>query len=469
MDPITPLPIDCERSATDVARALLVDLYELTMVAAYRQQGMADRPATFSLFVRSLPERRGCLIAAGLDTCLSWLEDLRFGPDELAALARLDIFDTEFLDWLAELRFTGSVRAVPEGTAVFAGEPILEVDAPLAEGQLAETFLLNQVTLQTILATKAARCREAAAGRPVVDFALRRAHGIDAGMKLARVGRLVGLAGTSNVAGADRYGIAASGTMAHSFVLAHDDETAAFRAFSELFGSETVLLVDTHDTPTGVDRAIEVAKEQQARGRSINGIRLDSGDLGQLACDARRRLDDAGLPDVKVFVSGGLDEYSVAELVAAGAPIDGFGVGSSLGTSDDAATLDSVYKLVSVDGRPVRKTSTGKATWPDAKQVWRADDWSHDVLARAGDAAVASAHPLLVEVMGDGQRTDQGRDDLGSAHRHFEQQWRQLPQPYKDLYRPERYRVEPSPGLEDLTVRLDEQLGTRQAHEEGDQ
>ena len=193
------------------------------MVAAYRQQCMADSPATFSLFVRSLPERRGYLVAAGLGDCLRWLEQLRFGTDELAALERLDMFDTEFLDWLGGLRFTGSVRAVPEGTVVFGGEPILEVDGPIAEAQLAETFLLNQVTVQTILATKAARCRHAAADRSVIDFALRRSHGIDAGMKLARVGRMVGLAGTSNIAGADRYGLAASGTMAHSFVQAHED------------------------------------------------------------------------------------------------------------------------------------------------------------------------------------------------------------------------------------------------------
>lgn len=466
MDPMTPARDDHVRDADALASALLVDLYELTMVAAYRQQAMADRPATFSLFVRSLPDSRGYLIAAGLDDCLRWLEGLRFGPEELAALERLDLFDAGFLDWLGGLRFTGSVRAMPEGTVVFAGEPILEVDGSIAEAQLAETFLLNQVTVQTILATKAARCRHAAAGRSVIDFALRRSHGIDAGMKLARVGRLVGLAGTSNVAGADRYGIAASGTMAHSFVQAHEDETAAFRAFSQLFGPRTVLLVDTYDTPTGVNRAIEVALEQQAAGQSIRGIRLDSGDLGALARDARRRFDDAGLTDMKIFASGGLDEYSIAELVADGAPIDGFGVGSSLGTSDDAATLDSVYKLVSFDGRAVRKTSTGKATWPDAKQVWRADDWSHDILARADDPAVAGAHPLLVEVMRDGRRTWSGHYDLDDAHRHFEQQWNDLPEPYKALHRPERYRVDPSPGLQDLTDRIDDQLAARHDREE---
>lgn len=464
MDPMTSP--DREMSTDDVARALLVDLYELTMVAAYRQQCMADRPATFSLFVRSLPEHRGYLVAAGLDDCLRWLEQLQYGTDELAALERLDMFDSEFLDWLGGLRFTGSVRAVPEGTVVFGGEPILEVDAPIAEAQLAETFLLNQVTLQTILATKAARCRHAAGGRSVIDFALRRSHGIDAGMKLARVGRMVGLAGTSNIAGADRYGAEASGTMAHSFVQAHENETAAFRAFSQLFGPKTVLLVDTYDTATGVSRAIEVALEQQASGHSIRGIRLDSGDLGALAHDARRRFDDAGLPDVKIFASGGLDEYSIAELVAAGAPIDGFGVGSSLGTSDDAATLDSVYKLVSFDGRAVRKTSTGKSTWPDAKQVWRADDWSHDILALADDSAVAEAHPLLVEVMRDGRRTPSGHYDLDDAQRHFEQQWSDLPERYKALDRPARYRVEPSSGLEELTDQIDEQLAARHDREE---
>jgi nicotinate phosphoribosyltransferase len=281
---------------TDVPHALLVDLYELTMVDVYRREDMAHRPATFSLFVRTMPPGRGYLVAAGLDDALRWLEELRFGSEELAAVERLGLFDRAFLDWLGELRFTGSVRAVPEGTAVFAHEPLIEVDGPIAEAQLAETFLLNQFTVQTTLATKAARCRHAATGRAVVDFALRRAQGIDAGMTLARTGPLVGLAATSNVAGADRYGLSASGTMAHSFVQVHADEADAFRAFAGAFGDATVLLVDTYDSHQGIDRAIHVATECRSHGTEIRGVRLDSGDLAALARHARRRLDEAGFP-----------------------------------------------------------------------------------------------------------------------------------------------------------------------------
>ncbi|HWC12299.1 MAG TPA: nicotinate phosphoribosyltransferase [Acidimicrobiales bacterium] len=441
----------------DVAHALLVDLYELTMVDAYRREGMAARPATFSLFVRALPPGRGYLVAAGLDDALRWLGDLHFGSDELAALERLGVFDASFLDWLGGLRFRGAVRAVPEGTVVFPHEPLLEVDAPIAEAQLAETFLLNQVTLQTTLATKAARCRHASAGRAVVDFALRRTHGIDAGMKLARVCGLVGLAGTSNVAGADRYGLPASGTMAHSFVQAHHDEADAFRAFARALGPATVLLVDTYDTHRGIEHAVEVAAECRRRGVEIRGIRLDSGDLAALARHARGRLDDAGFGDAKVLASGGLDEHEIHRLLdKEEAPIDGFGVGSSLAVSDDAPVLDSVYKLVAYDGRPVRKTSTGKEIWPGAKQVWRAPDWSHDTLTLADEPAPeADARSLLVEVMHDGQRTEAGERTLAAANRRFEHEWAGVPTPLQDLDAPPEHPLAVSDRLRQLAADLD--------------
>ncbi|MFN2494726.1 MAG: nicotinate phosphoribosyltransferase [Pseudonocardiaceae bacterium] len=442
----------------DVAHSLLVDLYELTMVDAYRREDMAGRPATFSLFVRTMPPGRGFLVAAGLDDALGWLEELHFGPDEIAALARLGLFGEEFLDWLAGLRFTGTVRAVPEDSIVFGQEPILEVDAPIAEAQLAETFLLNQLTLQTTLATKAARCRHAAGGRAVVDFALRRTQGIDAGMKLARVGGLVGLSATSNVAGADRYQVPASGTMAHAFVQAHHDETEAFRAFVRAFGAKTVLLVDTYDSRRGIDRAIAVAAECHRQGTEISGLRLDSGDLADLARYARRRLDAAGLPGVRVFASGGLDEYEIDDLIRTEqAPIDGFGVGSALGVSADAPVLDSVYKLVAYDGRPVRKTSIGKVTWPGAKQVWRAADWSADILALADEPPPGPDHrPLLVEVMRGGRRTSAGRRSLADAHRHFEHQWQQLPAALQDLSAPPEHPVVVSPAVCALAATLED-------------
>jgi len=380
-----------------------------------------------------------------------------FGPEELTVVEGLGLFSPEYLDWLGTLHFTGAVRAVPEGTVVFAEEPILEVDAPMAEAQLAETFLLNQITLQTTLATKAARCRQAAGGRAVVDFALRRCQGIDAGMKLARICGLVGLTATSNVAGAGRYGVPASGTMAHAFVQAHDDELDAFRSFASAFGDATVLLVDTYDTRRGIERAIRVAGEMRERGVELRGIRLDSGDLAALADHARRRLDDAGFDDVQIFASGGLDEHEVHRLLDVDhAPIDGFGLGSSLGVSADAPTLDTVYKLVSYDGRPVRKTSTGKATWPGAKQVWRACDWSEDVVALAEEPPPGVDYqPLLDTVMLDGRRTGAGCRQLPQAKEHFEQQWEELPQSLRRLTDPQRHPVCISAALRHTASEID--------------
>lgn len=451
--------------AADVAPALLVDLYELTMADVYRREGMDARPATFSLFVRTLPRHRGWLVAAGLDDVLRWLEELRFGERELAALDRLGLFDPAFLDWLGDLRFTGSVRAVPEGTLVFPDEPILEVDAPVAQAQVAETFLLNQVTLQTVLATKAARCRAAAGDRVVVDFAMRRTHGIDAAMKLARVSRIVGLAATSNVAAADRYGLPVTGTMAHSLVQAHDRELDAFRAFAAAYRDATVLLVDTYDSVRGIEHAIRVAAECRDRGVRIRGIRLDSGDLVALARHARRRLDEEGFPDVQIFASGGLDEYEIDRLVRVeAAPIDGFGVGTALAVSDDAPGLDAVYKLTEFDGRPVRKTSAGKATWPGAKQVWRAADWSGDVLALGAEPAPGADHtPLLAEVMRAGRRTGAGRAPLAGCAEWFERGWAALPGALKDLRDPPPYPVRVSEALRGLAREVDERQRSKEA------
>jgi nicotinate phosphoribosyltransferase len=370
------------------------------------------------------------------------------------------MFGPALLERLAGLRFTGSVRAMPEGTVAFAGEPLLEVVAPIVEAQLAETFLLNQVTTETTLASKTARYRHAARGRAVVDFAFRRTQGLDSAMKLVRAAVICGLAGTSNVAGAQRYGLAPTGTMAHSFVQAYEDEAAAFRAFADLFGSRTVLLVDTFDTRGGVEKAIEVARALRAEGRELSGIRLDSGDLAELAHHARRRLDEEGFPDLRILASGGLDEHVMATLLDRdGAPIDGFGVGSDLGVSADAPVLDTVYKLVDFDGRPVRKLSSGKQTWPGAKQVWRRSNWSGDVLALAEEPEpVPDAMPLLVEVMHDGVRTAAGRATLADAHARFEQQWAGLPAPLKRLTGHDRFEVEPTSRLRQTTEEVDARL-----------
>jgi nicotinate phosphoribosyltransferase len=438
---------------------LLTDLYEFTMAAALLAEGKADAPATFSLFIRNLPPSRGYLVAAGLHEAVRFLRRWRFDGDAVGRLGRAAPFDPAFLDWLGGVRFTGRLRAVPEGRIVFANEPLLEVDTSFGAAQLLETLLLNLFTFPTAVATKAARCREAAQGRTLVDFALRRAHGADAGMAVAWGAAITGFAATSNVAGADRFGLPASGTMAHSFVTAvaggaAAGELAAFRSFAEHYRGDPVLLVDTWDTASGIDNAIVVAKELAADtstsgGRRLAGIRLDSGDIVALARLARQRLDEAGLPEVAIFASGGLDEFEIARLLAAGAPIDGFGVGTNFATSADAPTLESVYKLVAVDGRPMAKRSTGKATLPGAKQVWRRAGFGGDVLGLWDEPdPVPGAEPLLEEVDLGAEPGDP--DAMAAARERFEADWASLPKEYRDLTNPTRYEVEVSVRLQAL-------------------
>ncbi len=335
--------------------ALLLDLYELTMAQSYVDEGMTA-PATFSLFARHLPRDWGYLVAAGLDDVLSYLETLAFGAEELSYLRSTGLFTPTFLDHLGRLRFTGSVRAMPEGTVCFPNEPLLEVTAPIVEAQLVESAIVNQVHFQTLIASKAARCVEAAVGRRLVDFGLRRTHGYDAGLKAARSAYLVGFDATSNVLAGQRYGIPIAGTMAHSYVEAFGDEAESFRAFVRAYPDGTTLLVDTYDTVRGIERAAAVGRELAAAGHRLGGVRLDSGDLGADSAEARRILDAAGLTDATIFVSGNLDEHTIAALLAAGAPIDGFGVGTRMGVSADAPYLDMAYKLVAYDGRPTLKT-----------------------------------------------------------------------------------------------------------------
>ncbi len=440
------------------SRVLMMDLYELTMAQAFWSAGMAELPSTFSLFTRSLPKQRGYLVAAGMDDCLSWVERLAFGPLELSALEELGVFPAQFLDWLGDLRFQGDVRAVPEGTVVFPDEPILEVDAPLAVAQMAETYLLNQATLQTTLATKVSRCRQAARGRPLAEFGFRHAQGLDAGMKVARACRLVGVGATSNLAGALEYGLEVSGTMAHSFVQAHEDEVSALRNLAQALGPRATLLADTFDTERGIAAVVQVASEMHQRGVEVAAIRLDSGDLDELSRIARHALDAAGLFAVKVIVTGGLDEYRIAKLTAGPdpAPIDSFGVGSAMVVSADAPLTDTVYKLVSCDGRPVRKTSAGKVTLPGPKQVWRVPGFAGDVLALRDEPAPSEAHrPLLELVMRAGQRTEAGRRSLGEASSHHAKEIACLPADLADLEAPAPFRLRLSPELEALVARMD--------------
>jgi nicotinate phosphoribosyltransferase len=364
--------------------ALFTDLYEITMAASYLRQGMRG-PATFSLFARRLPRGRSFLVAAGLEDVLNFLRDFRFSDDALSYLDSLDLFDPSFLEFLRRLRFTGEVRAVPEGTVVFPDEPLLEITAPIIEAQLVETAVLNLIHFQTLLTSKAARCVLAAGKRPVVEFGLRRTHGIDAGMKAARCAFIAGASTSSNVLAGLYYGIPPTGTMAHSYVSAFPHEIDAFRAFVQAFPTRSTLLIDTYDTVVATRKAVAVAKEMEAQGRRLAGVRLDSGDIVTLSKQVRSILDEAGLGYVQIFVSGGLDEDSIDEYLAKGAPIDAFGVGTRMDVAADAPYLDMAYKLVEYDGRPVLKTSAGKATWAAQKQVYRlllsGEEFLGDVLA----------------------------------------------------------------------------------------
>jgi len=393
--------------------ALVSDLYQFTMLQAYVREGMTAT-AVFSLFFRSLPHHRNFALACGLDAVLAYLEGLRFDADELGWLANQGLFRDEFLRWLEGFRFRGEVFAVAEGTPVFPNEPLLEVVAALPDAQLVETFVLNQIHVQTVLASKAARVVTAAGGRSVVDFAMRRMHGTDAALQGARAFFVAGVAGTSNSLAAKLYGIPAVGTMAHSYIQAHDSELEAFRSFAKLY-PDTILLVDTYDTLTGVDQVIALAQEL-GKEFCVRGIRLDSGDLGLLAKAARVRLDAAGLERLEILASGDLDEDRIAALVESDAPIDAFGVGTRMGVSEDAPDLDLVYKLVHYAGRGRLKTSPRKELLPGRKQVFRVESDGvavHDVLAQADERLPGRA--LLEIVMAGGQRLPAGRRTAAQA------------------------------------------------------
>jgi len=386
------------------AEALFVDLYELTMMQAYLHEGLTG-PAVFSLFCRRLPPARNYLLACGLETVLEAIETLRFSEDDLAYLASLGKFTSGFLDWLRTFRFTGDIHAVAEGTPVFANEPLLEVVAPLPEAQFFETLIMNQVHVQTLLASKAARVVTAAKGRPVIDFGARRMHGFDAADKAARALYIAGVTATSNVAGASRFGVPAAGTMGHSYIQAHGIEADAFQAFAGMYPG-TVLLVDTYDTVAAARTVIDLARKHGDRFQ-VSALRLDSGDLDALSRQVRQLLDEADLQRIKIFASGGLDEHEIGKLVAAGAPIDSFGVGTSMGVSADAPGLDIAYKLTEYDGTGRMKLSTAKATLPGRKQVFRSETngrYMGDVIARADEALAGT--PLLTCVMKNGRRVD---------------------------------------------------------------
>ena len=430
--------------------SLFTDLYELTMAQAYWQAGVtAD--ACFSMFVRRLPTNRGYLVFAGLEDMLDALCEFRFSRDEISELRSVGLFDHDFLEYLAELKFTGSARAMPEGSVFFADEPALEVTAPVIEAQLVETLLLNLFNTQTMLATKAARVVEAAKGRTVVDFASRRTQGIDAAIKLARSAYIAGFAGTSNVLASRRYDIPAVGTMAHSFITSFGSEIEAFSAYAASFPNNSTFLVDTYDTIEGTRNAIAVAKRMREQGHDLNAIRLDSGDLLALSREARSMLDAAGLPNVQVLASGGLDEFEVERLLADGAAIDGFGVGTNVGTSADYPWLDCVYKMVEYDCKPAMKLSEDKETLVGAKQVFRrtgADgNYAGDVIGSADERAPKGAAELLSEVLRNGRRL-QDTPSLDAVRQRCAAEICRLPAAYRSIRAPQEYPVSVSERLQ---------------------
>src|SRR4249919_3428141 len=385
--------------------ALLTDLYQLNMMQAYLDHGKTDT-AVFEFFMRKLPARRGFLVAAGLEQVLDFLEGMRFSADDIDWLAHTGRFGKGMLDHLARLAFTGDVHAMPEGTVFFADEPILRITAPLPEAQLVETRLINILHFQSLIASKAARLTLAAPGKLLVDFGLRRAHGSEAGVMAARASYIAGFAGTATVLAGQRYGIPIFGTMAHSFIQAYDDEALAFENFARSRPDNLTLLIDTYDTLAAARKVVALAPRLKADGITINAVRIDSGDLLESSKAVRRIFDDAGLDGVNIFASGGLDEDSIAELLQAGAPINGFGVGASLTASSDVPVLDCAYKLQEYAGLARRKQSVGKVTWPGRKQVWRhygADGrMAGDVISLESDEH--HGEPLIQPVMRGGQR-----------------------------------------------------------------
>ncbi len=416
--------------------ALLTDLYELTMLQAYHDEGLHDS-AVFELFVRELPLQRRFLMLAGIEQMLDYLENLRFTTAELDWLHGSGRFRSSFLDGLRDFRFTGDVHAMREGTVFFGNEPVLRIEAPIGEAQFVESRLINLINYCSLVATKAARCVLAAPDRLLVDFGLRRAHAGEAGLLAARASFLAGFAGSATVLAGQRYGVPVFGTMAHSYIEAHELESDAFEQFSLSQPGNVTLLIDTYDTEAAAAKVVALAPSLKARGVNLLSVRLDSGDLAEHARRVRTILDAGGLPSVRIFASGNLDEYRITALLAAGAPIDGFGVGTQLTTSADAPALDSAYKLQAYAGQARRKRSEGKATWPGAKQVWRSVDGegrlAGDVVSLADEPSPdGNWEPLLQPVMRRGRRLVPP-EPLAALRTHAASELARLPAALRDL------------------------------------
>ncbi len=436
----------------ELGSPLLTDLYQLTMVKAYLAQGMLDE-AVFEFFVRQLPEQRNFLVAAGLEQLMDVLETFGFSDAELGWLEEHEIADGNLLRYLRDFRFSGDVYAVPEGTVVFADEPLVRVVAPLPQAQLIESRLVNLLNFQTLIATKAARCSIVADGKLMVDFGMRRAHGAEAALLAARAAYVGGFNGTATVLAGRLFDIPVYGTMAHSFVQAHDNERQAFEHFANSQPENVVLLIDTYDTIAGARAVLELLRES---GIEVRAVRLDSGDLIALSREVRAVFDAGGGADIQIFASGGLNEYEIERIIAARAPIDGFGVGTDLDVSADAPKLDCAYKLQEYAGRARRKRSTGKATWPGRKQVYR--HYREDGTL-AGDTVGLDAEELpgagLLEPTMLGGRRVAKRESLDQLQQRCRESLQRLPAPLKSLREPANNPVDVSAAVRALADEID--------------
>ena len=437
---------------------LLTDLYQFTMLQGYLDRQMHET-AVFEFFIRTLPVQRGFFVAAGLESVIEFLEDLKFSDEELKYLAASDRFSKDVIGYLAELHFTGDLDAMPEGTVFFPHEPILRIAAPMPVAQLIESRIINLLHVQTLFTSKAARCFLAADGRTgLIDFGLRRAHGAEAGLFAARSSYIAGFDGTSTVLAEHLFGIPAFGTMAHSFIEAHPDEKEAFIHFAESNPRIVTLLIDTYDTIAGAGKVVDIKETLDKKGITIRGVRLDSGNLLDLSRKVRIIFDQAGLRDVRIFVSGNIDEYAIRDLLSAGAPINAFGVGTKLDTSADIPYFDCAYKLMEYAGEPRLKKSEGKATWPGRKQVFRhcrEDEMVRDILTLESDRR--DGVPLIRPVMRGGQRI--GRPErLKDIRDHALRQIAALPGYLRDLAHTPPYPVEISPALERLKAEVENKI-----------
>ncbi|MCW5691301.1 MAG: nicotinate phosphoribosyltransferase [Pseudolabrys sp.] len=438
-----------------VVSPLLTDLYELNMVQAYLDNG-ENGEAVFEFFVRRLPARRGFLLAAGLEDVLDYLETLRFSAEEIDWLKATGRFRDNFLDYLRDFRFTGDVHAIPEGSVCFPYEPLVRITAPLQQAQIVESRLINILHFQTLIASKAARMVLAAPGKILSDFGLRTAHGAEAGLYSGRASYIAGFAGAANVLCGERYGIPVVGTMAHSFIQVHDDEMLAFETFARARPQDVILLIDTYDTEAGARKVVELAPRLKADGIAVRGVRIDSGDLIAMARKVRVILDQGGLKDTVILVSGGINEDVLQGMMKEAAPIDGFGIGVNLDASIDAPSLDCAYKLQEYKGQPKRKLSEGKQTWPGRKQVWRsygADGrMSGDVLGLESDKA--DGEPLITQVMRGGKRLAPA-PTLGQIRERAARDLARLPEPLRQLQPGTEYPVKVADSLVALAKEAD--------------